>query len=186
MKVDLPNTTDTDWKIDIRKSTASPPSELRSRLRSLAERVRADARDVLAHRGGMGSRSAAQPLVRAWVAKESMQGMTYRIERTHPTVRRALDASPQVAPLIEDMLRIVEATVPVQRIWLDATERGEFRTSGSVNRIEPVLVASLKSLFAHLVGDLGLTHEEARQRLLTVEPFSSFPAAVAALKTSES
>lgn len=186
IRVDLPNTTDADWKIDIRKSIASPPAELRSRLRGLAERVRADARDVLAHRGGLGTRSATQPLVRAWAAKESARGTTYRIERDHPMVRRALDASPQVAPLIEEMLRVVEATVPVQRIWLDATERGEFRAPDAGDRIDPVLAASLRSLFAHLIDDLHLTQEQARLRLLTVEPFSSFPAAVAALKNSES
>lgn len=186
IRVDLPNTTDADWKIDIRKSIAIPPPELRSRLRGLAERVRADARDVLAHRGGVGSRSVTQPLERAWAARETAQGMTYRIERAHPVVRRALDASPEVAPMIEEMLRVVEATVPVQRIWLDATERGEFRAPDAVSRIDPMLAASLKSLFAHLVGDLQLTEEQARRRLLTVEPFSGFPAAVAALKTSES
>lgn len=186
IRVDLPNSTDADWRIDIRKSIASPPHELRSRLRGLAERVRADARDVLAHRGGAGPRAAAQPLVRAWVAKESAQGMTYKVERSHPAVRRALDSSPQAAPLIEEMLRIIELTVPVQRIWLDATERGEFRSPATKERIEPALAESLRSLFAHLVADLKLTPELARQRLLTIEPFSSFPSAVAALKTTES
>ncbi len=186
IRIDLPNVTDADWKIDIRKSNASPPPELRARLRGLAERVRADARDVLAHRGGLGSRTVAQPLVRAWTAKESGRGTNYKIERTHPIVLRALDASPLVAPMIEEMLRVIEATVPVQRIWLDATERGEFRSPDEMDRIDPELSASLRSLYAHMVGDLALTPDQAKQRLLSIEPFSGFPAAVAALKNSES
>ena len=52
VRVDLANSADDEWKIDIRKSIAIPPAPIRGRLRALAERVRADSREVLAHRGG--------------------------------------------------------------------------------------------------------------------------------------
>ena len=50
MRIDIPNSADTEWKIDIRKSTARPPVELRGRLLRLAEDIRQRARRVFAHR----------------------------------------------------------------------------------------------------------------------------------------
>src|SRR5262249_14738085 len=56
IQVDIPNSQDLEWQIDIKKSTARPPVWLRDRLKSLAERVRAQAREVFAHRGSYGVR----------------------------------------------------------------------------------------------------------------------------------
>jgi hypothetical protein len=42
IRVDIPNSTDHEWKIDVKKSMARPPEQLRRRLRDIAERVRAE------------------------------------------------------------------------------------------------------------------------------------------------
>jgi len=186
IRVDLPNTTDHEWKIDIRKSIAIPPAAVRSRLRGLAERVRADARDVLAHRGGRGPRSVGEPVKRAWIASTSARGTSYRIDRSHPAVRRALDCAGEAAATVEDMLYVIEATVPVQRIWLDATERGDFSEEVSPARPDDAVLRTLRSLYRHLVDEAGLPAAEAKDRLLAVEPFDRFPAAVAALSEKDS
>lgn len=185
IRVDLPNTTDHEWKIDIRKSIAIPPAAVRSRLRGLAERVRADARDVLAHRGGRGPRATNEPVTRAWVTTTSSRGASYRIDRSHPAVKRALE-SVENATLVEDMLCVIESTVPVQRIWLDATERGDFPANETAAGPDSVVLRTLQSLYAHMVNELGVTPTEARSRLLTVEPFNRFPAAIAALPEPDS
>ena len=62
IRVDLPNTADFDWKIDIRKSTARPPVELRERLTKLAEDTRERARRVFAHRGQPSAPRGSEPL----------------------------------------------------------------------------------------------------------------------------
>jgi len=181
IRIDLPNSLDDEWKIDIRKSMATPPALLRPRLRGLAERVRADARDVLAHRGGRSSRAPSESLVRAWICHASQDGASYRIDRSHPSVLRGLDAAGAAAPMVEDMLRIIEATVPVQRIWLDATEHGEFSSPKAMEEPDAPLAASLQSLFRHMTEDLHLAEAEAIRRLLAIEPFSNYPSAVRAL-----
>ena len=47
IRLDIPNSADEDWKIDIRKSTARPPLEARQRLSLFAEDVRQRARRSL-------------------------------------------------------------------------------------------------------------------------------------------
>lgn len=51
IRLDVPNSLDSSWSIDIKKSTAKPPLDLREWLTRHAERVRFDAREVFVHRG---------------------------------------------------------------------------------------------------------------------------------------
>lgn len=184
VRVDLANVADDAWKIDIRKSIAIPPSVIRSRLKALAEKVRAGSREVLAHRGGRSTRAMGAHLVRAWTTVESPRGVSYRIDRTHPAVRRVLDASEGLAQIVEEMLHIVEATVPVQRIWMDALDHADFQP-GSDSDIDPHLLAALRSLYSHLVRDLGIAPSEAKGRLHAIEPFNAHPAEIEALPEGE-
>jgi hypothetical protein len=180
IRLDLPNSSDADWKIDIKKSAAVPPSELRPRLRGLAERVRAHAREVFAHRGGRGTRSPSE-VIRAWTSTHLEEGITYRIDRGHPSVRRVLDAAGDQRRVVEEMLTVIESTVPVQRIWLDTAERGDVPHAETSDELSADLSVSLRSLYMYMLGELRLTSTEARRRLLAIEPFSRFPASVCSL-----
>jgi hypothetical protein len=185
IRVDLANSDDDEWKIDIRKSIAIPPQGIRDRLRGLAERVREESRQILAHRGGRGARAAAEPLVRAWKAIESPRGVSYRIDRSHPAVRRVLEAQRVDAAWVDQMLQVIEATVPVQRIWMDAAEQAEIRGAGRDSEADPVILAALRSLYTHLVRDLGVDSQEAKQKLRQVEPFNVYPDEIDALSEQE-
>jgi hypothetical protein len=176
LRLDLPNSGDAEWKVDIRKSAATPPASLRPRLQALAEQVRREAREVFAWRGGRSARRTPAIIVRAWSAVEGARGTSYRVDRSHPAVQRALDASGPNRRLVEEMLTVLEATVPVQRIWLDVAERGDLpATSGTMPSEE---ADALKSLYTHLRHSLGLSAEDARKRLLSIEPFSAYQSAV--------
>lgn len=179
LRLDLPTSGDHEWKVDIRKSSAAPPPPLRNRLQSLAETVRRDAREVFAQRTGAGRRQQRQ-LVRAWTAAHDERGITYKVDRTHPTVRQALDAVGQHRALVEDMLSVIEATVPVQRIWMDVTERSETPTD-ALAAMSLEERSALQSLYRHMRVDLNLQPDVARARLMTIEPFSSYPDVVSGL-----
>jgi hypothetical protein len=179
VRLDLPNGLDQEWKVDIRKSAAVPPPAVRDRLERLAEQVRRDAREVFAWRGGSpGKRAIRAPLVSAWTATESRRGSTYRIDRSHPAVQRAFDLTGERRS-IEEMLTVLESTLPIQRIWLDVAERGDLPAESRDMPADQKVV--LDSLYAHMRNALGLTASEARARLLTVDPFSSYPAEVSLL-----
>lgn len=181
IRVDLANSADHDWKIDIKKSVAIPPPGLRPRLRGLAERVRVEAREVFAHRGGRSTRSSGGAITRAWISVYSPLGVSYRIDRAHPSVKRVLDTAGERKQLIEDMLRVIEATVPVQRIWLDTAERGDIPNAGSSEEAGQELFPVLFALYIHMLDDLHLTSQEARARLSALEPFNRHPALIGAL-----
>lgn len=179
LRLDLPNSGDGDWKVDIRKSIATPPPALRPRLQGLADQVRKDAREVFAWRGG---RSAKQPralVLRVWNTVEAARGTVYRIDRAHPAVQRALDAAGAGRRFAEEMLTVIEAGLPVQRIWLDVAEQGDLPPLP--DGMPAGEAVAMQSLYSHMRDVLGLSAADARRRLLSIEPFAAYPAAVAQL-----
>jgi hypothetical protein len=178
--VSFTNAADADWGVDIRKSLARPPRQVRPRLTDLAETVRRDARRVFAHRGSYG-RSAANPeLTPAWTAGAA-SGPSYRINREHPAVGRIRDMLGPNSTSLEDLLRVLERTVPVQRIWLDAVEAGDVGSAGPEippEEEEEALKEMARALYRHMTETIRLVPEVARRRLLGTDPFQTCPAIV--------
>ncbi|WP_460989182.1 ATP-binding protein [Sphingobium sp. TomTYG45] len=178
IRLDLPTSGDLDWKVDIRKSIAVPPPSLRKRLQALAENVRRDAREIFAQRAGAGTRRQREQLVRAWAPVHTSRGVSYRVDRAHPSVRHALDAVGNKRQIVEEMLAVIEATVPVQRIWIDVSEAADSTAPKAGPAMSTEEAAALASLYHHMRTGLKLGADEARARLMVLEPFSSYPEAI--------
>ena len=187
IRLDIPNSADAAWKIDIRKSTARPPVTVRQDLTHLMEDTCRRARRVFAHRGRiMGPAGSLSPVAQAWHADRCDDGMRYRIDLSHPAVKAVLDDAGALAPKVSAMIRVLEETVPVQRIWLDTAESRDTprtRFAGSAS-VEVQSIAEV--LFNDLVNRQGLTPERAREQLLHTEPFQDYPDLIAELPTASS
>lgn len=185
MRLDLPNTADAAWKIDIRKATARPPVSLRPWLTALAEDTRERARRVFAFRGSPVQRLGGMPVEQAWRVEHAKAGVRYRIDEKHPAIAAALDASAEQAPLVRAMLRVIEETVPVQRIWLDTAENRDTPSTGFAGEPPEAVAEVLRALYVDMVGRRGMSPEVARQSLLRTEPFQNYPDLVTAMASGE-
>ncbi|MFZ2208311.1 MAG: ATP-binding protein [Porticoccaceae bacterium] len=181
IRLDIPNTADAAWKIDIRKSTARPPILLRPWLTRLAEDTRERARRVFAYRGSPGPGPGGMSIEQAWRVEHTKSGARYRIDEKHPAVAAVLDGSGEQLRLVRAMLRVIEETVPVQRIWLDTAENKETPRTGFAGEPPEAIVGVLKTLYADMVGRRGMSPEAAKRTLLITEPFQNYPALVATL-----
>jgi hypothetical protein len=181
IRLDIPNSSDADWKIDIRKSTASPPVQLRSYLTRLAEETRTRARRVFATRGQPAATRVGQPIASAWRADHSSSGIRYRIQLDHPAVRSVLDDAGDLSASIRAMIRVIEETVPVQRIWLDTTEARETPRMNFAGEPSSEVRSVLLVLYRNLVIRKGMSPSLARDRLLNTEPFNNYPEIVTSL-----
>jgi Histidine kinase-, DNA gyrase B-, and HSP90-like ATPase len=180
IRLDIPNTADTDWKIDIRKSTARPPKAVRNWLTRLAEDTRGRARRVFAHRGQAVPAVGGQ-LIQAWRAEHFRDSIRYRIDVNHPAVKSVLEEFGHSSPQIVAMLRVIEETVPVQRIWLDTTESRETPRTGFSGSPPAEVAAVLNVMYRNLIGKKGLSSTSAREQLLRTEPFHNYAELVKAL-----
>ena len=181
IRLDIPNAADADWKIDIRKSTATPPVRLRERLTRLAEDTRERARRVFAYRGRSVSVNVDREVIQTWRTEHSASGVRYRIDHDHPAVRTVLDDAGDLSAGIKAMLRVIEETVPVQRIWLDTTEGRETQRHGFAVGPSSEVRTVLMIMYRNLVLRKGISPDLAREGLLRTEPFNNYPKLVGAL-----
>lgn len=123
IRVDLPTDMDADWRIDVRKSQARPPGELRSRLTAIARRCREQAREVFAWRGRGPRRTEGKAVIApVWLALNTPSGTQYLINRDHPAIAGFVENTKPDPRLLEGLLSVIERAVPVERIWLDTSE----------------------------------------------------------------
>lgn len=184
LRLEFSNDADHEWDIDVKKSVARPPRQLRRRIQELAEIVRGNARRVFAHRGEYGARAAVPDLSTVWVSGTSKGTTTYRVNRDHPLVAKALkDPDPKS---VAELLRLVEETVPVQRIWLDTVEKGGMQKGPFSEEASPEVEELARSMVHHWVAKVGMSHELAVSRLRTTEPFQNFPHLIARLAAGTS
>jgi hypothetical protein len=164
VQVDMPNTLDHLWALDIKKSSASPPPAVRRRLAQIAGQIVASSRRVHQYRG---RRLDADKVERLWNLIEDRDTFRYEINREHPLVvalSESLDGPGQAA--LTHLLRVVEATFPVE----DAYNR-----LGSDNSHTPSTVesAELAELAKAIYESLEESVEVLTQRLALIEPFSN-------------
>lgn len=181
IRLDIPNTADSDWKIDIRKSTARPPVALRMQLTRIAEDTRERARRVFAHRGKAVVAGGGKTLVEAWRAEHFHGGIRYRIEHDHPAIKSVLEDAGPLKKNIVAMLRVLEETIPVQRIWLDTAEARETPRTGFSEEPAAEIRNVLLILYRNMVIRKGMSAHRAREQLLMTEPFDNYPEIVLAL-----
>lgn len=174
IKLDIPNSADEDWKIDIRKSTARPPLEARSRLSLFAEDVRQRARKVFAFRGKQERGPKSGPVAPAWRADRLSGGIRYRIDENHTAVAAVLEQAGSLRADVLAMLRIIEETVPVQQIWLDTAEAKDTPKTGFDGTPPDELRAIMQTVFNTLVRRKGLSQEQARRQMAVTEPFDAW------------
>lgn len=183
IRLDIPNSADADWKLDIRKSSARPPVGVRAWLTRLAEDTRARARSAFAHRGhAPRAPGGGAAVAQAWRADHFSGGMRYRIDTDHPAVRSLLDDAGNLLPQLKVMLKVIEETVPVQRIWLDTAENRETPRTGFAGEPPSAVSDVLDVMFRNMVLLKGMSPSMARERLLHTEPFHNFPVLIAALQ----
>lgn len=173
IRLDIPNSADAEWKIDIRKSLARPPVRFRRQLLQLALETREKARQVFAHRGQWSPSANGKSVAEAWVAEKSRGATRYRISRTHIAVSSLMDRAGPLRKDIEAVLRVIEETMPVQRIWLDTVDDKETPLNSFAGAPDAEVLALMRQFYANLI-ERKLSPDEAKARLMLTSPFDRF------------
>lgn len=171
IRVDLPNTLDDLWGIDIKKSTARVPAELRQPLFQLGRATRERAVDVYRHRGSVLRRARDGEDVFVWQQKVSHGKISYRINRDHPLIRRLLDTETPDRSTLATALRLIEEAVPVPLIVLNKSQKPEGE-SLPFERADATEVYELAVELYQALVHSGVSRSDAIERLYRMEPFN--------------
>jgi hypothetical protein len=178
LQVVIPNSMDSAWTIDVRKSRAAPPPALRERLHDLAKITRNRAADVFRHRGKLIGKHAQDPGA-LWQRRVKNNRVFFTVNREHPLVVAAMGGGAHDA--VSGLLRLLEETVPAQTIVIDNSERPDSISKPFEHADEAEVMTVLRQVYASLRTVAMLDPAAARQRLSTMEVFSAYPTLIAAL-----
>ncbi|MFD0759360.1 ATP-binding protein [Arthrobacter ulcerisalmonis] len=115
VRVDIPNTLDHLWSLDIKKAQAEPPTVIRERLKNVSEKMIAPSRRVAEYRGRVASTGAVVP---AWNIVDQDGSFRYEINRKHPLVSAmAAAAGPGGVTSFQTLLGLLERSFPVDHAY---------------------------------------------------------------------
>lgn len=180
--LDIPNSMDAQWEIDVKKSRASPPPAIRPKLKALANLTRAAASGIYRHRGARVSRGTTEQVL-LWERRVLHSQISYAINRDHPLVQAALSGTHEETRRVKALLSVVEETVPVPTIIMDGSEAPEAHAKPFSQTPPAAMQAALELTYKALMR-AGFDDGQAKIRLLNTEPFDQFPEAVMALAES--
>lgn len=172
VQVDIPNTLDHLWALDIKKSQATPPREIREALRNLANHMIGPSTRAQKFRGIKLS-SMEREVARGWnLVIERDRAFRYVINREHPVLRQLVDAlEPGQLARLEDALAVVEVSFPV----IDAHNRlsEDSQSLQDVVDVEALVerALSLRPMFK----DTHPRMDEFVELMLGMEPYTSAP-----------
>jgi hypothetical protein len=186
--VDFDSKLDLDWQIDVKKSAARPPGALLPDLKRHASAARRSAEEVYRYRGNVAGRKGPdgeKPLITAWQEFKDRSGeLRLQLNRQHPVLSTALTGPPEQRRAVERVLRFVEETLPTSLIGIRLSESLDRETAPYEAR-EPEL-SKLLDYMVKTMTDAGTKRTEVFDQLRIIEPFSNFPALVAAAEEGPS
>lgn len=178
--IDLPNTMDEAWQIDVKKSRAKPPGELREDLKRIAKLARERAVQIYRHRGKVTARRNSQSYVFLWEQKTRHSKYFYAINRKHPLIEEAL--ADLGKSKLEPVLRMLEETIPSAHIIISGAEEPHKIAApleeNSYEEVEPLIEKLYMSFLSN-----GCGADEAIERLTLIEPFNNRPEFIEIFKT---
>lgn len=175
ISIDLPNSLDSDWQIDIKKSVARPPVILKDQIKAYAVNVRSQSVEVYRHRGKTVRLLPGQSFVPFWKEHKRGDKWLHVINREHPILNKIKEqAKTDSEKAIETLLKIIEETTPAKSIFIKEAEEADSQAKPFEGiDTEPVLNL-MKQMYLSIIQS-GKTDLQAKSIIKNIEPFNNFP-----------
>ncbi len=179
--VDIPNTMDHEWQIDVKKASAHPPGSLVGPMTRIARVTRLRASEVYRNRGKILRRKHALKYELVWERRVRHNTTFFKINRNHPIVKDALALSLTSARKVKLLLELIENTVPLQAIIMENAENPDSFADESSWEFRGTLEQRALDLFRAFMTE-GLNAKAAYERVTAIEPFDRMPSVLAMIE----
>lgn len=116
IRVDIPNTLDTLWGIDVKKSKANIPHMIRDKLRNVIEDAMGKSEKVIKYRGRNPKKDDG--LIHTWDVFDDRGKIRYQINRNMPSLKALMNhLGEDEADALENMLKMVEEEFPYYDVY---------------------------------------------------------------------
>jgi len=174
IQIDLPNSLDADWQIDIKKSVARPPLIYKDQIKNYATKVRSQGVEVYRHRGKTIKQTNGQKFVPLWTDHKRGDKWFYKINREHPLLDIArLEAQTEPEKAIEMLIRFIEENIPSKSIYIKEAEEPEQQGKPFEGIDQEPIRKTMQTMFDSLISK-GKTADEAKAIIINIDPFNHF------------
>ncbi len=176
--VDIPNTLDHDWKIDIKKATATPSLTVRKDLVRLGKMTRKAAGAVHRFRGNqimLDDSITSFEFQPVWKARKTRDDVRhYYINEEHAVIKSLLDKESISASEFRTALKLIGETTPVESIIQFHSEEPDSHELRQ-NQAEPDSgTIELAKMMYRSLKSSGLDRELAIKQIFNIEPFNQY------------
>lgn len=174
IEIIIPNNLDELWQIDIKKSNATPPSEIRDQLSDYAREMCALSElEFRQRRSGkkFGQMASFEPL---WIENiKSDKTWSFTINR-ESAILAVIKEKAKDNPIsaINMLLRLIETTLPTRSIYIRESDSSSKKTV-SVTEDNDTLRSIIKTIYNNLLST-GISKTGARARLRNMEPINQY------------
>ncbi|NRF96199.1 ATP-binding protein [Paenibacillus frigoriresistens] len=169
VQVDIPNSLDHLWSIDIRKSTASPPEIVRKNLSRIVGRIAERSKKTWTFRG---RKETDTSLITLWSRVETRDGIHYDVNRNHPLLNLLKQRmSADNNKYLEHFMKLIEENLPLNALYTDLANDEKF-----ANEQETGLTQDIKEMAELLFEDCKSSEERERffEKVKIAPPFSLY------------
>jgi hypothetical protein len=172
--VSFSNENDFNWHLDIKKSTANPPIEIRRELSRIAKIAIVKSAKIYNWRGQKTfSESTIANYEPLWTDEKNREGIKkYKINRKHPIISSLLSENSKLAG---KALKLLEENVPIELILSNQNEDPSFHElEKATDKPTDDLINLAVELYKINVSQ-GIPQSLAKQQIMSSTPFNLFP-----------
>lgn len=177
VRVDIPNSLDSIWEIDIKKSRASLPHFIKKNLVDIVENTVGRSERVYKYRG---RNVQTDTLVHVWNPIDDRGKFQYRINRELPVIKMlevSLDESESA--LLDAFIKMLEDAFPYSDVYYRMAKSEANVTEGTLNADD---VYCMAEQMVHQVRDIGLDVNDFLQTMDRMDFFVKYPSVVAQIR----
>ena len=164
--IDMPNSLDSDWKIDVKKASAQPPAPVRERLRRIVERIGVPSKRTYTGRGAKLTDDSRLPV---WTRSQDKNRISYGLNVDHPMFSAfAARLDDATADEFRKLLGLVVSTLPVEALYADVSANSE---SVAPQELDSQDFAEIVEGTWRILRKGGLSKTDTESRMRSADPF---------------
>jgi len=142
VQVDIPNSLDDLWTLDIKKSTATPPEEVRKNLAVIISKIADGSKNTYLTRH---KKEISDNIVHIWTrAKTRDNAIKYEVNREHPLIISLNNKYPNAYKEISFLLGQIECNIPLNSLYIDLTNDEKIDNDSEMSNSD--IISLLKSI----------------------------------------
>lgn len=152
IRIDIPNTMDSEWKIDVKKASAQLPPVVRERLKKVVERFVGTSKRTYQNKGKKLVDEARFPM---WNRVQKDGQIVFQLNQNHPMLLSYKDELPEsLREGFERCLRLVGSGLPIETLYADLVGNAESVAADPAEEadLEPMVHAIADTLVANGVS----------------------------------